>query len=388
MGKNSVTDFPITEIHIGARCRKDVGDLSDLMESIESIGLLHPVVVRPDGHLVAGFRRIKAFEQLGRDSVPAHVVGNLKDAASMLIAERDENTCRKDFLHSEKFALGETLIGLAEDEATERHREASSLGGAKSRKGADKGGETCPSVKQRDETKRAKSVVAAATGTGRKTYEKIEAVCKAAESEPEKYAPLVQEMDRTGKVDGAFKKLKVMKQAEAIAKEPPPLPKGPFRVIAVDPPWSYDNRADDTTHRAANPYPSMSIDDIKELDIAGMANNDCVLWLWTTNSHLREAFEIAEHWGFTYKTMLTWVKDRMGTGDWLRGKTEHCLMCVLGKPTIVLTNQTTVIEGPLRKHSQKPDEFYALVDGLCPGSKCEVFSREPREGWICHGDEI
>jgi N6-adenosine-specific RNA methylase IME4 len=183
------------------------------------------------------------------------------------------------------------------------------------------------------------------------------------------------------------KKDNLKKAVEQIAKEPPPIPKGPFRVIVVDPPWTYDKRAEDPTHRAALPYPSMTIEQIKALDVAGLAGPDCVLWLWTTNAHMREAFGILDAWGFTFKTILTWVKDKMGTGDWLRGQTEHCLMAVRGKPTIKLTNQTTVLRGPLRKHSQKPDEFYQLVESLCPGSKLEMFSRQQREGWMGHGNE-
>jgi N6-adenosine-specific RNA methylase IME4 len=183
---------------------------------------------------------------------------------------------------------------------------------------------------------------------------------------------------------------KETKQAvvEKINAEPPPVPEGPFRVIAIDPPWSYENRADDATHRAANPYPSMSLDAIKALPVSSIAHEDCILWLWTTNAHMRVAFEVLDAWGFTYKTILTWVKDRMGTGDWLRGRTEHCLMAVRGKPTVTLGNQTTVIEGPLREHSRKPESFYLLVESLCPGSKVELFARQPREGWAQHGGEI
>ena len=177
------------------------------------------------------------------------------------------------------------------------------------------------------------------------------------------------------------------KAAQAIAKEPPPLPKGPFRVIAVNPPWTYKNRADDDTHRAANPYPSMTIEQIKGLDVGSLAGPDCVLWLWTTNAHMREAFNVLDAWGFTFKTILTWVKHTMGLGDWLRGRTEHCLMAVRGKPTSLLTNQTTMIHGQLRKHSQKPEEFDQLVETLCPGSKLEMFARTPRDGWLQHGNE-
>lgn len=184
-----------------------------------------------------------------------------------------------------------------------------------------------------------------------------------------------------------FKRQKKMAVVEEIRKEPVALPAGPFRVIAIDPPWKYGARPDDPTHRARNPYPDMSLDEIKALPVADFAHEDCVLWLWTTNAFMREAFECLDAWGFASKTILTWVKDRMGTGDWLRGRTEHCLMAVRGKPVVTLTNQTTAIAGPLREHSRKPDEFYQLVESLCPGNKLEMYSREPRDGWQSWGAE-
>src|SRR5262245_65934682 len=96
---------------------------------------------------------------------------------------------------------------------------------------------------------------------------------------------------------------------------------------------------------------------------------------------MRDAFRVLDAWGFVEKTIVTWVKDRMGTGDWLRGQTEHCILAVRGKPIVTLTNQTTVLHGPLREHSRKPDEFFALVEKLCPGTKLEMFCRRSREGW-------
>jgi N6-adenosine-specific RNA methylase IME4 len=106
---------------------------------------------------------------------------------------------------------------------------------------------------------------------------------------------------------------------------------------------------------------------------------------------MRHAFDIVEAWGFTQKTILTWVKDRMGIGDWLRGQTEHCIMAVRGHLTTTPTNQTTVIHAPRREHSRKPEEFYALVEDLCPaaaGGRLDLFQRRPREGWQGHGNEL
>ena len=114
-----------------------------------------------------------------------------------------------------------------------------------------------------------------------------------------------------------------LQQAEAIALEPPALPEGPFRVIVADPPWM-SNRESDLTPRNP-PYPTMPVEEIQQLKVGNIAAEDCVLWLWTTNNHIRSAFDVLDAWGFNYKTMLTWAKQKFGTGKWLRGQTEPLL---------------------------------------------------------------
>ena len=134
----------------------------------------------------------------------------------------------------------------------------------------------------------------------------------------------------------------------------------------------------------------MSIEEMKALPIPPLMHEDAILWAWTTNHHMREAYDILEDaWGLEVKTILTWVKERMGAGDWLRGQTEHCLMTVRGKPTVELTNQTTVLHAPARGHSVKPIEFYNLVESLCPAPRyADLFSRyRHNDRWDCHGDE-
>lgn len=175
--------------------------------------------------------------------------------------------------------------------------------------------------------------------------------------------------------------------AAELRSKPLPLVTGRFHVIVSDPPWNYEKRAGDVTHRADLPYPGMPTDDVCALPVGDHAEEDCILWLWTTNAFMRDAFRVLDAWGFQEKTILTWAKDRMGTGDWLRGQTEHCIMAVRGKPIVQLHNETTLLRGPLREHSRKPDEFYALVERLCPGTKLEMFAREARPGWAAWGAE-
>jgi N6-adenosine-specific RNA methylase IME4 len=102
-------------------------------------------------------------------------------------------------------------------------------------------------------------------------------------------------------------------------------------------------------------------------------------------SHARS---LRRAWGFRPKTVLTWLKNRIGTGDWLRGQTEHCLFAVRGKPTVQLTNQTTALQAPAGAHSAKPEAFYEMVEALCPAPRyAELFQRRARPRWDGHGDE-
>ncbi len=177
--------------------------------------------------------------------------------------------------------------------------------------------------------------------------------------------------------------------ADEIKREPQPMPDGPFRVIVADPCWRYDLRDEDGTHRGNVDYPTMTPDEIAALPVRERAHHDAVLWLWITNAHLIEGahLPILKAWGFEGKTILTWRKDRMGLGNYLRNITEHAIIAVRGSAVVMLENETTDLYAPRREHSRKPEEFYKLVEKLCPGSKLELFAREPRNGWHSWGAE-
>jgi N6-adenosine-specific RNA methylase IME4 len=360
-------EWPITNIIIGPRHRQHLGNIDALAASIATVGLLHPVVVRPDGILIVGERRLDAVRSLGWTTVPVRVL----DLDDLLQAEADENAVRLNFSPSEAVAVGEALREREAERA--RERRTANLPNGK--------------VARLDKPGRVRDKVAGCVGLSGRNYEMARAVAEAADADPE-YGDLVAEMDRTGRVDPAYRTLRIRRIARHIEQEPMPLPTGPFRVIVADPPWQYgDGDPDFSTRQGLPPYPRMTLAEIAALPVESIANDDSILWLWTTNAHMEHAHAIARAWGFEPKTILTWAKNRMGTGDWLRGQTEHCLMCVRGHPTPMATNQTTLLYGPVREHSRKPDEFFALVESLCPGSKVELFAREARPGWQAWGAE-
>jgi N6-adenosine-specific RNA methylase IME4 len=290
------------------------------------------------------------------------------------LGEYAENAFRKSFTPSEMAAVADAIEPLERAKAKERQ------GGR-----TDKHPGKFPASSMGNALDKVGKVV----GRDRKTLQKARAVCDAAKADPEKFGKLQADMDRTGRVDGVYKRLCVLQQADRIRAESPPMPhRGPYRVIVADPPWPYEKRTGDPSHRVAAPYPKMSIQEIRALDVASIAHRDCVLWLWTTNAHLlsADALLVLKAWGFTSKTMLTWGKARIGTGDWLRGQTEHCILAVRGNPIVTLTNQTTLMSAALRGHSQKPREFYDLVETLCPAPRyASLFSGgyQYNDRWDC-----
>ena len=125
---------------------------------------------------------------------------------------------------------------------------------------------------------------------------------------------------------------RVIADLKRTIEKTPSIPHQKYDVIVIDPAWRYELRQGQTGRRNTTPYPTMSIEEIKALPVQTIAAEDAILWLWTTNTHLPDAFDVVREWGFQYKVLLTWVKNRLGTGHWLRGRTEHCLMAVKGRP--------------------------------------------------------
>jgi N6-adenosine-specific RNA methylase IME4 len=357
--------LPIDRIEVGFRYRKDLGDLRPLADSISEVGLLHPVVVTPEGRLIAGQRRLQACRLLEWIEIPVTVVDLLQAARG----EAHENFVRKDLLPSEIVALKRAIEPLERREARQRQGSRADL---------------CLPANvaecQRSVSGDTRDNIARYLGVGRTTIERAEAVIEAAEAEPEEYGYLVEQMDRSGKVSGAYRRLVVQQQAKELDEKPAVLPVGPFDVIVADPPWRYDTGS-------SLPYPTMAIEEIKAMPVQGIANDSAILWLWTTNTHLRAAFEVVEAWGFEYKTLLTWFKDRTGTGEWLRGQTEHCLLAARGKPVFLHGAHGTALSAVRREHSRKPEEFYQMVEATCPGAKLELFSRQARQGWQAFGNQ-
>lgn len=169
-----------------------------------------------------------------------------------------------------------------------------------------------------------------------------------------------------------------------------------YRTIAADPPWRYELRQHDASHRARAPYPMMSTEELIGLPVGAWAQDNSHLYLWTTNAHMVDAHRIAHVWGFQVKTIVTWAKGRierdrliqhMGTGNYFRGATEHVLFCIRGSLPVLNHDETTLFLAPRTEHSEKPQAFYDKVEHMSPGPYLDVFARKQRFNWDTFGDE-
>jgi ParB-like nuclease domain len=193
MRESGMRKLLIDKIKVRDRFRKNPGDVQSLAASIEDVGLLHPIVVRPDGRLIAGERRLAACRKLGWTSVPVTFV----DLKELIRGEFAENAERKDLLPSEIDAIRRALLPLETAAAKERQRHH---------------GGTAPGRKKHSgqisrSDGRVRDRIASFAGISGRTLEKSKTIVDAAERQPRRFRSLVAEMDRNGRVDAIYRKL-------------------------------------------------------------------------------------------------------------------------------------------------------------------------------------
>ena len=343
-----------------------------LRQSIKEKGLFYPIVVNSRGLILDGYHRFKACKELDRK--PEFII---RDFEGKLLEKEfviEANLKRRHLTIWQKIELGKVLLEIEQEKAKQRMSDAGKIGRDKQL--------GVGSIEHPPSEGKARDIVADKVGLSGTTLQRgLWLLDNAPKEEIEKAKQEDIAISRLYKKQKREKKIKKL-QEQAQVLEPPT---GKYNIIVVDPPWQYGTKYDPETRRVASPYPEMSLEEIIKEPIPDRTDENCVLWLWTTNAFIHDAFHILERWGFEPKTILTWVKNRFGLGNWLRGQTEHCILAVKGKPVVNLTNQSTVLFADVKRHSEKPDEFYEFVDSLCFGKKLDYFSRKNREGWDTFG---
>ena len=171
-----------------------------------------------------------------------------------------------------------------------------------------------------------------------------------------------------------------------------------YRTIVADPPWSlglYEGWAcRDYKGTGKTKYGLMSVDAIVAL--RPPVAPQCHLYLWCIAQHVDWAYNVARAWGFNPVILWTWVKDGLGVGRF-RCNTEHVLVARHGPRQgnpfggggrHCQATSGTAFRWKRLRHSEKPSEFFSLVEQLSPPPRLEMFARKARDGWDVWGDEV
>jgi N6-adenosine-specific RNA methylase IME4 len=191
---------------------------------------------------------------------------------------------------------------------------------------------------------------------------------------PEGEQRKVAEQAATGKTTALLRKLAKQADEERILSLAPAA--GKFQTLVIDPPWDYEWLS--LAGRASPGYAVMSHEELLALDVAQWAADDCVMYLWVTNNFMTRGVELMRHWGWQHKTVLTWVKPRIGLGSYFRNSTEHVLFGVRGNMSTRRADIPTHFEAPTTGHSIKPEKFYDIVRAASYPAYGEIFQRETR----------
>ena len=168
----------------------------------------------------------------------------------------------------------------------------------------------------------------------------------------------------------------------------------PPRTVVADPPWWPTLHANTVGRREgkyrAGPqryYRLLKLDAI--IALRPETEPKAHLWLWALNQHIDWAYEVARAWGFEPQQTVTWCKPGLGTGQF-QCNTEQVLLCRKGGPVGNAFGKTggTHFAWSRGKHSEKPAEFFSLVERVSPGPYLEMFARRHRAGWAAMGDEL
>uniref|UniRef100_A0A6M3J9P0 Putative methyltransferase n=1 Tax=viral metagenome TaxID=1070528 RepID=A0A6M3J9P0_9ZZZZ len=392
----------ISEIAVGPRHRR-LRDVSTLAGSIAEIGLLHPIVVTEGKILIAGLNRLRACQSLGWEEIPATVVS--LESLDAELAEIDENLIRDDLTELERAQHLKRRKEIYEA----RHPQTKRGGDRRSGDFQTEKFSVCSFAEDTaakvDSTPR--SVRQHVRRAEKITTEAQEAIAdhpsadsgveldKLASLPPDEQEEVAREVadGKSKTVRAAVAKRRQRKRCDKIEQESTatetPTATVRYPVILADPPWRYEFT--ESANRAIeNQYPTMTLEDICNLPIGDLVHKDAVLYLWATPPKLEESMKVLNAWGFTYRTSMVWVKDKIGMGYWARQRHEIILIGVRGDMPAPAPDvrPDSVIESPRGMHSAKPEKLHEIIEAIYPAlPKIELFSRLPRNGWASWGHE-
>ena len=161
-----------------------------------------------------------------------------------------------------------------------------------------------------------------------------------------------------------------------------------YRTILADPPWGVPSQRGRNSNRSAEShYDLMPLERIKAMPVQDLAEETSHLYVWIPNALLQEGLDVIKAWGFTFRSPIYWIKPRLLLGNYFRNASETCLFATRGKAPVKFHGQPNWIFCPQQRHSQKPEEQYAVIRRMSYGPYLELYARHREPDFDCWGYE-
>jgi len=196
---------------------------------------------------------------------------------------------------------------------------------------------------------------------------------------------------------------------EILGKRIRKMPYDAVGIVLEDFEWDFEvwSRETGTDRHASNHYTTAEDAHTAEEIVARRplppgAAKDLIVFSWTTAPHLGIAMDVLKLRGLRYVSHFAWLKSRIITGYWNRGKHELLLISTRGNPVApgmldeklpswldALEGLAMEAEAERRTHSAKPEIFAEWIERLWPHTpKIELNRVGPaRSGWLAWGNQ-
>jgi N6-adenosine-specific RNA methylase IME4 len=188
----------------------------------------------------------------------------------------------------------------------------------------------------------------------------------------------------------------------------PDLPQKKYDIIYADPPWDYGGKMQfDKSSKTAEKidlgknifissasfkYPTVKTKDLKKIPLPDIASDDCLLFMWVTNPHMAQGIDLAQSWGFEYKTVaFIWDKMIHNPSQYTMSYCELCLVFKRGRIPLPrgTRNEKQLVRSPRGAHSVKPTEIRQAIERMFPTQeKIELFARQKPKNWDVWGLDV
>jgi N6-adenosine-specific RNA methylase IME4 len=340
------------------------GEYHALLADIEAHGLREPLSVTPAGVVLDGRHRLRAAIDLNLPSIAVRVVSPRDEIGFIVNAA----VHRRHLTPSQIAAIIVQLPDYAATLTASQQRQRANL-----RRSSPEAATFPPPTERLAE-------LAERYGVGERTLRDAHTIHTLA---PDQLALVAR-----GDVPAHRLASRLRREGRDASLTTPPLPNGEWDVVLADPPWQLGNPDSDLA--PDQHYPTLPTTEIQALQVPAAEHG--ILFLWAVSGLLPDALAVVAAWGFTYKTSAVWVKTNgIGPGVWLRNRHELLLVATRGNwsPPIPELRVDSVIEAKRRRHSQKPDQTYELIEQMYPAARrLELYARTPRAGWTAWGNQL